>query len=41
MTRCWKAEPTERPAFAEIYELLQNMFMDNEVKKMNIVELSP
>ena len=31
MTRCWQAEPTERPTFEEIYELLHSMLMDNEV----------
>ena len=36
MTRCWNAEPKERPTFAEIYEQLHNMLMNNEVNKRNI-----
>ena len=28
MTRCWNAEPNERPTFVEIYELLHGMLMD-------------
>lgn len=37
MTRCWEAEPTERPTFVQIYELLHNMLIDNEViKKLSL-----
>ena len=40
MTRCWKAEPKERPTFAEIYEQLHNMLMDDEVNKRTSIAFS-
>ncbi|XP_028419117.1 fibroblast growth factor receptor 4-like [Dendronephthya gigantea] len=30
MSNCWKVEPSERPKFEEIHELLKNMMLDNE-----------
>ena len=34
MTKCWKVEPAERPAFENIYTSLQNMLNDNEVNTL-------
>lgn len=31
MKNCWKAEPTERPTFAEIRAAIQDMLLDDEV----------
>ena len=41
MTRCWKTEPKQRPTFAEIYELLNGMLVDDKVNKKTSKELSP
>ena len=41
MTRCWNAEPKERPTFVEIYELLHGMLMDNKVNRKTFMTYIP